>query len=477
MIRRGLHQHLMFPTHCSEQGNATRRGLVRANAMRALLVIAALWLLGLPSRPAHAGTVWAWGYNQFGQLGNNTTANYAFPVQVKGPGGIGVLSGITAIAAGARHSLAVDSTGAAWAWGTNIAGQLGDGTFTDRHVPVKVIGLAGVVAVAGGFNHSLALKGDGSVWSWGNNSAGQLGNGTITPSLRPVQVKGPDSIGVLTGITAIAAGVEFSLALRGADGAVFAWGYNFEGQLGNGTSGSNSNLPVRVWSPIGTCCLTAVKAIAAGGYHCLARMSDGSVLAWGNDDRGQLGDGTGSGTGGTGGTGGAGGAGGTVNVTGGGGNANGGHGGNANGGHGGNANGHGGISTIPVFALVPGAMTAIGAGGRHSIAVEFNGTAWAWGLAGQGQLGDNSFFDASAPVEVLGVGGSGVLTGIIGIRGGDFHSLARRSDGTLFAWGLGTQGQLGNGKTNSSSVPVQVSNLTGMAMIAAGSMHNLALKP
>jgi alpha-tubulin suppressor-like RCC1 family protein len=427
---RGLHQHLMFPTHCSEQGNATRRGLVRANAMRALLVIAASWLLGLPSRPAHAGTVWAWGYNQFGQLGNNTTANYAFPVQVKGPGGIGVLSGITAIAAGARHSLAVDSTGAAWAWGTNIAGQLGDGTFTDRHVPVKVIGLAGVIAVAGGFNHSLALKGDGSVWSWGNNSAGQLGNGTITPSLRPVQVKGPDSKGVLTGITAIAAGVEFSLALRGADGAVFAWGYNFEGQLGNGTSGSNSNLPVRVWSPIGTCCLTAVKAIAAGGYHCLARMSDGSVLAWGNDDRGQLGDGN--------------------NNT---------------------------ISTIPVLALVPGAMTAIGAGGRHSIAVEFNGTAWAWGLAAQGQLGDNSFFDASAPVEVLGVGGSGVLTGIIGIRGGDFHSLARRSDGTLFAWGLGTQGQLGNGKTNSSSVPVQVSNLTGMAMIAAGSMHNLALKP
>src|ERR1700730_9041732 len=119
--------------------------LMRACALRGLLVITGLGLLGLPSSPSSAGTVWAWGYNQFGQLGNNSTANYAFPVQVKGRGGVGVLSGITAIAAGERHSLAVDSTGATWAGGTNLSGQLGDGTRTDRHVPVRVVGLAGVI--------------------------------------------------------------------------------------------------------------------------------------------------------------------------------------------------------------------------------------------------------------------------------------------------------------------------------------------
>jgi alpha-tubulin suppressor-like RCC1 family protein len=412
-------------------------GLTRACALRGLLVITSLWLLWLPSSPAYAGTVWAWGYNQFGQLGNNSIANTAFPVQVRGPGGIGVLSGITAIAAGARHSLAGDSTGAAWAWGFNNQGQLGDGTFTDRHVPVRVVGLIGVIAVAGGINYSLALKSDGTVWAWGNNAAGQLGNGTTDPnhpSLRPVQVKGPGGAGVLSGITAIAAGTEHSLALRGADGAVFAWGANNAGQLGNGTSGpgANTNLPVRVLTRLGTCCLAGIKAITAGGDHSLARKSNGLVLAWGDDGRGQLGDGN--------------------NNT---------------------------ISTIPVFVLGLGATTAIGAGDRHSLAAESDGTAWAWGLGGQGELGDgdNQYRDASAPVQVLGVGRSGVLTGIIGIKGGLLHSLARRSDGTLFAWGFGAQGQLGNGRTFGSNVPVQVINLTGMTQIAAGSHHSLALKP
>jgi alpha-tubulin suppressor-like RCC1 family protein len=168
------------------------------------------------------GSVWGWG----GYYYNNPT-----PTQVNG------LSGVEAIASGNCHTLALKG-GMVWAWGLNNYGQLGIGTYDSSENPVQVNGLSGVVAIAGGANHSLALMPDGTVWAWGMNDYGQLGNGTSTTSPSPVQVSG------LSGVVAIASGIIHSMALKN-DGTVWAWGYNYFGQLGNGTY-INSWIPVQV---------------------------------------------------------------------------------------------------------------------------------------------------------------------------------------------------------------------------------------
>jgi len=207
-----------------------------------------------------SGTVSAWGDNVNGQLGNGTNTTSNTPVEVSG------LSGVTALAVGFEHSLALESDGTVWGWGGNGLGQLGNGTFTDGTTPVQVLGpggvgyLTGVTALAvGGVNeHSLALKGDGTVWAWGGNGLGQLGNGTFTNSNTPVQVLGPSGVGYLTGMTALAVGFEHSLALK-SDGTVWAWGFNSFGQLGNGTF-TDSDTPVQVLG------LSGVTAIGGGGY-------------------------------------------------------------------------------------------------------------------------------------------------------------------------------------------------------------------
>ena len=143
------------------------------------------------------GTVWAWGYNDFGQLGDGTTTKRLVPVQVAG------LSGVVAVAAGKYHSLALKSDGTVWAWGRNYYGQLGDGTTAERHAPVQVSGLSGVLALAAGESHSLAVRSDGTVRAWGNNEDGQLGDGTWGLGIYrpvPVQVSG------LSGVAAVASG-------------------------------------------------------------------------------------------------------------------------------------------------------------------------------------------------------------------------------------------------------------------------------
>ncbi|MBI4495208.1 MAG: tandem-95 repeat protein, partial [Chloroflexi bacterium] len=172
------------------------------------------------------------------------------PVQVSG------LSGMTAVAAGQEHSLAVKSDGTVWAWGYNWAGQLGDGTTTSRPTPVQVSGLSGMTAVAAGQEHSLAVKSDGTVWAWGDNFNGQLGDGTTTRRFTPVQVSS------LSNVVAVAGGSSHSLVRKG-DGTVWAWGYNNRGQLGDGTTTSRS-VPVQVSG------LSNVVAVAAGQYHSLA---------------------------------------------------------------------------------------------------------------------------------------------------------------------------------------------------------------
>jgi alpha-tubulin suppressor-like RCC1 family protein len=220
------------------------------------------------------GTVMGWGGNEHGQVGDGTTLVKDVPIAVEG------LSGVKAIAAGGNHSLALLNNGTVMAWGDNESGQLGDGTLTDREAPVSVKGLSNVRAIAAGGNHSLALLNNGTAMAWGANESGQLGTGSLKTSTVPVAVKG------LTGVTQLSAGAEYSLALLGT-GNVEAWGSDEYGQLGNaGFEEPNSDLPIAVSG------LSGATQVAAGATHALALLSSGTVMAWGQDSYGEIGNGT-----------------------------------------------------------------------------------------------------------------------------------------------------------------------------------------
>jgi alpha-tubulin suppressor-like RCC1 family protein len=251
-------------------GSSTRRVVpVQASGLTSVAQVAA--------GEAHSvalkgdGTVWTWGKNTEGQLGDPVVV-----AQRATPGPVPMLSQVTAVAAGGRHTVALRMDGSVWTWGANAEGQLGDGTTTDRPTPA-IVPPVNATAVAAGAAHTLAVSAAGAVWAWGDNSFGQLGDGTNAGSPMPVVVPG------LTAI-ALAAGRGHSVALQGG-GTVVTWGDNTEGQLGDGTK-----LPRSAPGPVPG--LTGVVAVAAGADHSVALKSDGTVWAWGRNDVGQLGDGT-----------------------------------------------------------------------------------------------------------------------------------------------------------------------------------------
>ena len=240
-------------------------------------------------------TVWTWGRNANGQLGDGSWAAKDVPTRVA------MLRDIVSVAAGGSYyfstgtSLAVRADGTVWAWGWNDKGQLGNGTTTDQPTPVQVKDpsdptgfLAGVIAVAAGERHSLALKANGTVWAWGYNGSGQLGDDQWTDKLTPVRVKDPlDATGFLTGVKAIAAGALHSIALKN-DKTVWTWGSQGYNQLGrpSHTGFTPQNVAGQVAG------MTNVKAIAGGWEHTAVLKEDGTVWAAGRNLEGQLGDGT-----------------------------------------------------------------------------------------------------------------------------------------------------------------------------------------
>lgn len=417
----------LTPTAIGAASTATVEGTSNKTYMRSVLA---------SERPGAFKRVWAWGRGTAGQLGDNTATSHATPVRVLGPGGTGVLADIVAIAAGHYHSLGLKADGTVWAWGQNTYGQLGDNTTTQRNAPVQVLGpggtgfLADIVAIAAGDYYSLALKNDGTVWAWGRNNLGQLGDNTTTDRATPVQVLGSGGTGTLTNIIAIVARAGYSLALS-ADGTVWAWGYNAYGQLGNNTT-TNSSTPVQVLGPGGTGVLGNVMAIAAGHYHALALKSDGTVWAWGRNTEGELGDNT------------------TTN------------------------------RRTPVQVQGAADVIAVAAHALESLALKSDGTVWAWGYNANGQLGDNTTVNRLTPVQVLGPGGAGVLTDVIGIAAGVYFSIALKVDGTVWAWGTNTDGQLGDNTTTQRNTPVQVLGpggtgvLTNVIAVEAGMFHSMA---
>ena len=238
------------------------------------------------------GAVWATGYNNQGQLGDGSTANKNNPVQVTDSSG-NAFSNVAAIAAGYSHTIFLKSDGAVWATGLNNYGQLGDGSTANKSNPVQVTDSSGnafsnVAAIAAGYNHTIFLKSDGSAWATGRNYEGQLGDGSTANKSNPVQVT--DSSGnAFSNVAAIAAGYQHTIFLK-SDGTVWATGYNNFGQLGDGSTANKSN-PVQVTDSSGNA-FSNVAAIAAGYSHTIFLKSDGSAWATGRNSEGQLGDGS-----------------------------------------------------------------------------------------------------------------------------------------------------------------------------------------
>lgn len=324
------------------------------------------------------------------------------------------------VAAGQNHSLAVDWSFDVWSWGSNSNGQLGATGITSRSAPEQVAGVSNVQAIAGGGTHSMALDWSNMVWTWGANTSGQLGITGVSSSSTPVNVG-------LIDVKAIAGGGMHSMALDWSN-TVWTWGANSSGQLGRGVVSPNDPNPAPVTFSGG---IGLVDFVAAGGSHSMALDVDGVVWTWGKDLYGQLGDGP--------------------------------------------ASQQNQASPVPVS--LPLAAIAIAAGSDHSMALLSDYTIWAWGRNTSGQLGDNSTINRPSPVAVV-LPNVGYDVPVL-IAAGASHSMAVFSNGDVYAWGLGTTGQLGNGTTANKLVPEKVGAIANVFLdpgsLAAGGNHSLAV--
>ncbi|WP_240359264.1 MopE-related protein [Pyxidicoccus trucidator] len=339
------------------------------------------------------GEVWAWGQNVAGQLGTGSTSSTPLPQ----PSPVSGLPAIKAIAAGVGHSLALDVSGNVWAWGQNASGQAGIGTAGGTVlVPTKVAALSGIQAIAANGNYSLALGTDGRLWAWGQNASGQVGTGATSAS-----VPNPTVVAGLPTIRSMAAGVNHALALDAA-GKAWGWGMNTFGQVGTGSTSTT------VLSPVQVVGLPQAKAIAAGvGHSLIIDEQFGNVWAWGQNTFGQVGTGSTSST--------------PV------------------------------LSPTPVGSVF--AATAITAGHNSSLVIMGNGLVKAWGHNAFGQLGNGSTVNSASPVNVTG------LADAKAIAAGAQHALALRPGCPVWAWGNNGQGQLGLGSTSSTPVTAAASTL------------------
>ncbi|PHV09302.1 hypothetical protein CSQ96_02085 [Janthinobacterium sp. BJB412] len=338
------------------------------------------------------GALYGWGSNLLGQLGDSTLTDRNMPTQVSG--------GVTTwrqIAVGEQHTVALRSDGSLWAWGRNSYGQLGDGTQIDRATPVRIGTATDWTYVAAGQAHTLAISGKtGLLWAWGRNFSGQLGDGTTVSRLVPTKIILPapaaGGTAISAGWTSVAAGANHSLGLL--SGSLYTWGNNLRGQLGNAST-VDSPTPI----PIGTANWVAVTG---GALHSAGIRSDGALFTWGDNSNGQIGN-----------------------------------------------NG-----AQPVLAPFQASTTLnwlrVAAGANHMLALRADGTLWAWGANGDGQLGDGLGQDLGAPTQI------GLSTNWVGIAAGLNHSFGRQTDNSLWGWGRNAEGQLGNGGTTNVAQPSQM---------------------
>ena len=320
------------------------------------------------------------------------------------------ISGIKAIACGYFHTLALDSTGTVWGWGYNGQGQLGIGDTGNRATPVPIMN--GIKAIAAGRLFSLALDYGGRVWAWGDNTYGELGMGDFVNRYFPTQMTGLNT----TPIKAIACGGYHSLMLD-QQGNLYGCGYNYYGQLMQ-TDNNDRYTP--------TLMDQAVEAMAAGYAHTLV-LVNGGVFAAGLNDHGELGDGT-------------------------------------------QTNGNNWVS-FPSNHFPKIRIRSIGAGNFHSLAVAVDGSVWAWGYNGYGQLGLGDKNDRLYPTQMPRAAYAKAVTG------GERHTLVLTAGGKVLATGYNSSGQLGDGTQTDRSSLTPVKNASFIGSIAAGSDYSVLFKP
>lgn len=321
---------------------------------------------------------------------------------------------ILSVGAGAYTGYALLSDDHVWAWGDDLEGQIGDtGPWSQRPIPVEVQGLSKVVSVAGSANSGFALQSDGRVWGWGDDSQGELADAAFRARGLPGLVPG------LTAVKDIAAGAFSVYAIRD-NGTAWAWGDNSFGQLGTGSGDAVSTVPTELAG------LTNVVAIAAGTSNGYTLLRNGTVWTWGDNSLGQLG---GSGCA------------------------------PASSRRDRNCRGSNRPHQVPGLTGV----VAIAAGGDSGYALRRDGSVWAWGDDEFGELGNGiRRLDQDVPVRVQG------LNHVVAIAAGSCSAYALHRNGTVWAWGRGDYGQLGNGRTVDRSLPGPVTGLTSVIQVVAG---------
>ncbi len=381
------------------------------------------------------GTVRCWGQNTFGQAGGDVPEAGATPTPVRDDVGA-ALADVEQIALGADHSCARVRDGRARCWGLQSGGQLGNGPIQPGSTPLAAAvvdangaELGGVAALHTGGSHTCARHADGSARCWGYNLYGQLGRGTQGDSSPlPLSPKDEHSLD-LVDVRQVALGASHSCALLG-DGSVRCWGYNDAGQLGNGVAGLAfpSPTPVGGAAPLGT-----VREVALGVSHSCARLAIGTLRCWGSNDAGQLGNGS-----------------------------------------------TGGAFPLPLPVKHTGGaelndVRQLTLGFLHTCALFNDGFANCWGYNSDGQLGTGNTLSSPSPLAVRNGANSGNLGSLQQLAVGDYHSCGLLANGTVACWGLNQFKQLGNeGAGGSSPLPVAVGGLGGVQQIAAGFSHTCA---
>lgn len=354
------------------------------------------------------GTIWSWGYNGFGQLGKGDFVDSFEPVQES------TASKDWAYVKATKSSVfAIKTDGTLWSWGGNNYGKLGQGSSVPVENPTQVGIDDDWIAVEGGSNHTVGLKSDGTVWCAGYNNSGQLGNSSNTNSSTFVQ-----ETTYSLSWKAIGAGEDVSFGIR-EDGTLWSWGNNANAQLGVGDT-DNRNSPTQEITG-GTDWVDVDSSYS----HTLAMNSDGNIFGWGAHTYGVLNLG---------------------------------------------ADVLDSQNTSPLRNYIY-QLSSYSNGEFHSSIINSSGELWSWGVNTDGGLGDGSTTGKSIPVKE-----NTSSTDWTKVVSGRLFTVAIQSDGTLWAWGENVQGQLGDGSTSDSNVPIKVNSDTDWKDVAVGDYHTLALK-